>query len=397
MMGSRAGSRARRALLVLEVAVSVVLLVGATLLGRSLVNLLYTDLGVVTNRVVTASMNLAVDRELGAAQQIALTNRVLEQFRRLPGVEAVGVGTSLPPNESRMLLTMRGADAIDYQAAAVPSTPGYFQALSVRLLKGRFFTDSDDADHPPVMIMTSDTAKRFFGEGDPIGRTLLLPVLRDGIARNDTIELVGIVDNVKYAGLDRPADNAVYRPFAQQPWPNVFLVARTDGDTSALRATLQTQIADVDRAIAVSAVSTLDDVVSDAAAQPRFRTLLFRCARRAGAGAAWLVCTAWSPTRLTAHHQIGIRMALGGTARDVIRMIVGRVWRWHSAAWSSASPRLTALSRTLVASRMAPAHPILRRLRWRPDPNAGRPARQLRPGSTSDTSSRSSRVAWPSS
>ena len=350
MISSRASSRARCALLVLEVAVSVVLLVGATLLGRSLVNLLYTDLGVVTNRVVTASMNLAVDRELGSGQQIALINRVLEQLRGLPRVEAVGVGTSLPPNESRMLLTMRGADAIDYQAAAVPSTPGYFPALGVRLLKGRFFTESDDADHPPVMIMTSDTASRFFGEGDPIGRTLFLPVLRDGRAQNDTITLVGVVDNVKYAGLERPADNAVYRPFAQQPWPTVFLVARTDGETSALRATLQTQIAGVDRAIAVSAVSTLDDVVSDAAAQPRFRTLLF--AAFAGLALALAMVglygvVSYSVSQRTT--EIGIRMALGGSARDVIRMIVGEGLSLALGGVVVGIASAYALSRTLVA------------------------------------------------
>jgi len=160
-MSRPAGSRARRALLVLELAVSIVLLVGAMLLGRSLVGLMRTDLGVVTNHVVTASMSLALNRELSGAQQIAITNRVLDRLRELPGVRSVGVGTSLPPKQSRILLSLRGNNAVDFQAAAVPATPGYFSTLGIRLLKGRLFTDADDADHPPVMIVTSDTARTF--------------------------------------------------------------------------------------------------------------------------------------------------------------------------------------------------------------------------------------------
>ncbi len=83
-----------------------------------------------------------------------------------------------------------------------------------------------------------------------------------------------MIGDVKYSGLDRAPDDAIYRPFAQQPWPNVFLVARTDSDPAVLASTLQRQVTDVDRAIAISAVSTLDDVVTEAAAQPRFRTTL---------------------------------------------------------------------------------------------------------------------------
>jgi predicted permease len=150
------GTRVRGALTIGELAVSVVLLVGALLLGRSLIQLLNTDLGVDVDHVVTASISVSLNRDLSSAQQIDVVNRVIDDVRTLPGVSTAGVGTVLPPTESRIVLTLRGDQGLSYQAAAIPATPGYFSALGVHLLKGRFFTDADDENHPPVMIMSAD-------------------------------------------------------------------------------------------------------------------------------------------------------------------------------------------------------------------------------------------------
>jgi putative ABC transport system permease protein len=320
---SAGGTRLRRALMIGELAVSVVLLVGALLLGRSLIRLLHTDLGVEVDHVVTASMGLSLNRDLSGAQQIDVANRIVDDVRTLPGVSAAGIGTVLPPTESRIILTLRGDGGISYQAAAIPATPGYFPALGVRLLKGRFFTDADDANHPPVMIMSADTARHFFGEGDPLGRTLSLPVFRDGATRNATMTLVGVIAEVKYSGLERPADNALFRPFAQQSWPNVYLIARTHGDTNGLTSSLQRRIAQLDPGIVVSAVNTLDDVVLDAAAQPRLRTLV--TAGLAGLTLALAAVGLYgvisrSVTQRT--NEIGIRMALGATSTNIVTMVL---------------------------------------------------------------------------
>ena len=318
------GRRIRRALTIGELAVSVVLLVGALLLGRSLIRLLHTDLGVDVDHVVTASLGLSLNRDLSGAQETALVNRVLDDVRTLPGVSVAGIGTVLPPTESRIVLTLRGTDAVSYQAAAIPATSGYFTALGVRLVKGRLFTDADNETQPPVMIMSVETARHFFGDGDPIGRTLSLPVFRDGATHNADMTLVGVIAEVKYSGLERPADNAIFRPFAQQPWPNVYLIARTKDDIRALTSVLQRRIAQVDPDMVVSAVKSLDDVVLDAAAQPRLRALLT-------AGLAFITLTlaavglygviSRSVTQRT--NEIGIRMALGATSGDIITMVVG--------------------------------------------------------------------------
>jgi putative ABC transport system permease protein len=229
----------------------------------------------------------------------------------------------LPPTESRIVLTLRGDHGLSYQAAAIPATSEYFPALGIRLLKGRLFTDEDDETHPPVMIMTTDAARHFFGDGDPLGRTLSLPVFRDGKTQNATMTLVGVIADVKYSGLERPADNAIFRPFAQQPWPNVYLIARTSGDSRTLTAAIQRLITRVDPAIVVSKVSTLDDVVLDAAAQPRLRTLL--TAALAGLTLALAAVGLYgvisrSVTQRT--NEIGIRMALGATRQNIVVLVL---------------------------------------------------------------------------
>jgi predicted permease len=295
-------------------------------------------------------LNLAFGERPTDAQTLAKVDRVIESIRALPGVRAVGVGTSLPPSVSRMRVTLRRTgDVVDYQASAVPATSGYFSALQMRLIRGRFFTDADDDRHPHVMIMSEDTARRFFGDGDPLGRTMTLPMLRDGRNSSTEMTLVGVTANVKYAGLAAPPDDIVYRPFAQQPWLAPFLVVRTAGNPADFALSLRRGIAAADKGIVTSSVTTLDRLVADAAGQPRLRTVLLASLAALAVGIAAIglyAVVAYAVSQRT--REIGIRIALGATPRDVLAMVLSDGLIVATAGIAAGTACALALTRVLA-------------------------------------------------
>ena len=203
--------RLQRLLCVGQLAAALVLLVAATLLGRSFVDLLNTDLGVMPEHVLTASINVALGRPHTAQEIEATMQRVVERVGQVPGVQAVGAGTSLPPDTSRLRLTLkRKGDQVDYLASAVVCTPDYFRALGIRLIEGRFFTNADDALHPAVVIVSATTARHLFGDADPLGQTMNIPKMPYTLTAAQSATVVGVVDDVKYSGIDSAPGDQVY-------------------------------------------------------------------------------------------------------------------------------------------------------------------------------------------
>jgi putative ABC transport system permease protein len=196
----------------------------------------------------------------------------------------------------------------------------------MRLVQGRFFTDEDDAGHPPVLIITERTARRLFPNGSPVGQSLRVPSLRDAAGRprdSQACTVVGVIADVKYAGLAAAPGDVVYRPFAQQPWIAPYLVVRTASDPAAFVRTLRRAIASTDPNIVVSAESTLDAILSGVTAPERYQaivlvSLTLLALGIAGVGLYGVV--AYSVAQRTP--ELGIRMALGAAPASVRRMVL---------------------------------------------------------------------------
>src|SRR5260221_3509100 len=193
--GSARAGRLRSGLVVAELAVSILLLVGASVLARSFVRLLHTETGARTDHVTVARLDLSLGRRLTESQQRALGAAMVERVKALPGVQSAALGSALPPNGRMVEITLRGVPTArgivsEYAVNAAPTTTDFFSTLGIPLLKGRLFNDGDDAAHPRVMIASADAARDLFGD-DPIGRNLELPTPQGGNATGTVVAVLG--------------------------------------------------------------------------------------------------------------------------------------------------------------------------------------------------------------
>jgi putative ABC transport system permease protein len=323
---SRRGTRRlHRALVAVEIGLSVVLLTGALLLTRSLSALTRNDLGVRDARVLTLKLNLVSTDGSDPAQRSVQIGRLLEAIGTIGGVRSVGATSSLPPHVSQMHTSLsaakgQGTAPPPVSVEIVSASPSLFATLGVPLTKGRGIEASDGADTRRVLVLSETAARRLFPNGDPLAQRV--PV-GPADPRFGDPEVVGVVGDVRYSGLDAPPDGAVYVPYTQLSFRVMYLAVGTYAAPMSVASPVRQAIASADPLLAVSDLRTLDGLVSDATAQPRFRTLLLAslsglAVLLAGVGLYGVI--AYTVTSRSA--EIGIRMALGAARGDVLRMVL---------------------------------------------------------------------------
>jgi putative ABC transport system permease protein len=330
--GGRRGSRARAALVSAEVGLSLVLLVGAGLLLRTLHRLQETDPGFDSANLIAVQLSLPKSR-YGTPEAIALyAERVTERLAGLPGVTGAAAASLNPLTNWRASIsfTIEGRPELDRKKAPLANYraagSGYFRTLGVPLRSGREFDAHDTGHAVPVAVISETFARRHFPGSSPIGARLQI----DDTQPWRTIQIVGVVGDVKHTGLDAEGTDDVYVPFAQTPprvsvWlANIFCIAvRTKADPRALLPAVRREIRNVDRDVAAASLRTMEEALDTSLSDRRFQAVLlelFGAAALALALAGIYAVTAFGVVERT--REIGVRLSLGAGRGRILGMIL---------------------------------------------------------------------------
>jgi putative ABC transport system permease protein len=309
-------------LVVSQVALSLLLLIGAGLLLRSFGRLLGVDPGFDAHNVLTMNVSLPTVKYAKPEQQTAFFDEILRRVSVLPGVRNAAISATLPLTWTRITpvlpegqpnVPLAERPFIDIEAIS----PQWFQTMRVPLRAGREFNAADNADAPKVVIVNETFARRFWGNQNPLDRQI---VVGRGPGKS---RVIGVAADVRNKGLAQDTQAQLYLPFAQLPWAEMNLLVRTMVPPQSITSAVRAQISAVDPDQPVAGIQTVDQIVDSSLAQPRFTMLLFgvfsATALVLSVIGIYGVLAYWVAQR---RYELGIRLALGAQRADILRIVV---------------------------------------------------------------------------
>jgi putative ABC transport system permease protein len=326
---SGSGRRFQSILVVLEIALALVLLVGAGLMIKSFRHLQKIDPGFSPENLLTLEMAIPKAKYPEDPDRSAFVQRVLDRVSRLPGVVSAGTTTSLPINElstSTGFLVEGRPPAKDGELLLAHFrriSPAYLQTLKVPLVKGRWFTQQDTRDSPRVVLISQSMAERYWPDQDPLGRRIQRPSTQE----SPWLTVIGVVGNVNESplGTEDESGATFYLPYTQSATPEVSLVVRSSTPPKSLIGTIRRAVQEVDREQPIQKIATMEERLSNSASKQRFSTFLLSFF--AGLGVLLASIGIYGVISYSVNqrvHEFGIRMALGAQPGDVLRMVLRR-------------------------------------------------------------------------
>jgi putative ABC transport system permease protein len=328
-------NRLRNGLVIAEVALALVLLSGAGLLMKSFARLQNVNPGFNPRNALTFEISLPKIQHPDNLSIVRFNTEAQRRIAALPGVQTAGFSTILPlaGTNSDSSFAIEGQPSNDRTPSPDEEnrqvSPDYFRALEIPLINGRFFTDADKTDAPPVIIVNQAFAKKFWPNQDALGKRIVMGGMSE---HPNWITIVGVVGDVRHFGLDIDPKPEMYVPFAQDPYFMTIYVVRSNQDPRSLLPAIRREIQAIDSAVPLANIRTFEDVIADSVAPRRLSVVLLAVF----AGVAVLLASVgiygvMSFLVVQRTQEIGVRMALGAQRSDVLKLILGRSLKLISA------------------------------------------------------------------